>query len=65
MPDRLLQRTGPMSEAEKQRCAAARPMTTTPVGADAPASSSDKGLLKTPAPTAPGARSSERSIPLN
>ncbi|WP_395364199.1 hypothetical protein ACHGLA_27455 [Streptomyces sp. YH02] len=65
VPDRLLQRTGPMSEAEKQRCAAARPMTTTPVGADAPASSSDKGLLKIPAPTAPGARSSDRSMPLD
>ncbi|MFG2836205.1 hypothetical protein ACGFYE_14575 [Streptomyces zaomyceticus] len=65
VPDRLLQRTGPMSEAEKQRCAAARPMTTTPVGADAPASDSDKGLLKTPAPTAPGVRSSDRSVPLN
>ncbi|MCX5393608.1 hypothetical protein [Streptomyces sp. NBC_00094] len=64
VPDRLLQRTGPMSEAEKQRCAAARPMTTTPVGADAPASSSDKGLLKIPAPTAPGARSVNRSMPL-
>ncbi|WP_338493229.1 hypothetical protein [Streptomyces sp. SJL17-4] len=65
VPDRLLQRTGPMSEAEKQRCAAARPMTTTPVGADAPASSSDKGLLKIPAPTAPGVRSSDRSMPLD
>ncbi|MFI6420935.1 hypothetical protein ACIBG6_26460 [Streptomyces sp. NPDC050842] len=64
VPDRLLQRTGPMSEAEKQRCAAARPMTTTPVGADAPASSSDKGLLRTPAPTAAGARSVNRSMPL-
>ncbi|WP_435973702.1 hypothetical protein [Streptomyces sp. Qhu_M48] len=65
VPDRLLQRTGPMSEAEKQRCAAARPMTTTPVGADAPASSSDKGLLKIPAPTAPGVRSADRSLPLD
>ncbi|KOG35969.1 MULTISPECIES: hypothetical protein [Streptomyces] len=64
VPDRLLQRTGPMSEAEKQRCAAARPMTTTPVGASEPASSSDKGLLKTLAPTAPGARASARSMPL-
>ncbi|MFI0985908.1 hypothetical protein [Streptomyces exfoliatus] len=65
VPDRLLQRTGPMSEAEKQRCTAARPMATTPVGADAPASSSDKGLLKIPAPTAPGVRSSDRSMPLD
>ncbi|MEX0171820.1 hypothetical protein [Streptomyces sp. LMG1-1-1.1] len=64
VPDRLLQRTGPMSEAEKQRCAAARPMTTTPVGATAPASSSDKGLLRTSAPTAPGARALARSLPL-
>ncbi|MFF3608453.1 hypothetical protein [Streptomyces sp. NPDC002463] len=64
VPDRLLQRTGPMSEAEKQRCGAARPMTTTPVGAAAPASSSDKGLLKTPAPTAAGVRASARSLPL-
>ncbi|MFI1978502.1 hypothetical protein [Streptomyces wedmorensis] len=64
VPDRLLQRTGPMSEAEKQRCAAARPMTTTPVGASEPASSSDKGLLKTLAPTAPGTRASARSMPL-
>lgn len=44
VPDRLLQRTGPMSEAEKQRCAAARPMTTTPVGADSAAHASDKGI---------------------
>ncbi|KQX12796.1 hypothetical protein ASC82_16740 [Streptomyces sp. Root431] len=65
VPDRLLQRTGPMSEAEKQRCAAARPMTTTPVGADAPASTSDKGLLKTSAPTATTARSVHRSMSLN
>ncbi|MFF0477376.1 hypothetical protein [Streptomyces sp. NPDC004284] len=65
VPDRLLQRTGPMSEAEKQRCAASRPMTTTPVGADAPASSSDKGLLKTPAPTAPGVRAASRSLTLH
>ncbi|MFF8479432.1 hypothetical protein [Streptomyces antibioticus] len=53
VPDRLLQRTGPMSEAEKQRCAAARPMTATPVGADTPAGSADKGLLEIPPPTAP------------
>ncbi|MFB7939493.1 hypothetical protein [Streptomyces sp. NPDC056049] len=65
VPDRLLQRTGPMSEAEKQRCASSRPMTTTPVGADAPASSSDKGLVKTPAPTAPGARAVSRTLPLD
>ncbi|MFB6841699.1 hypothetical protein [Streptomyces sp. NPDC056361] len=64
VPDRLLQRTGPMSEAEKQRCAASRPMTTTPVGADAAASSSDKGLLTMPPPTAPGVRASARSMPL-
>lgn len=56
VPDRVLQRTGPMSESEKQRCAAARPMTTTPVGADAPAGSADKGLLEIPPPTAPGGR---------
>ncbi|MFD3653677.1 hypothetical protein [Streptomyces sp. NPDC058620] len=56
VPDRILQRTGPMSESEKQRCAAARPMTSTPVGADAPAGSADKGLLEIPAPTAPGVR---------
>jgi hypothetical protein len=65
VPDRLLQRTGPMSEAEKQRCAAARPMTTTPVDAGAPAGSSDKGLLKSPAPTAAGVRAGLRSVPLN
>ncbi|MGW8765261.1 hypothetical protein ACWGN5_22440 [Streptomyces sp. NPDC055815] len=64
VPDRLLQRTGPMSEAEKQRCAAARPMTTTPVGADAPASSSDKGLLRTKAPAA-GFRAPARALPLH
>ncbi|CAM5364661.1 hypothetical protein [Streptomyces tanashiensis] len=64
VPDRLLQRTGPMSEAEKQRCAASRPMTTTPVGADAPASASDKGLVRTPAPAAPGVRSSARTLTL-
>ncbi|MGW6395790.1 hypothetical protein ACWFR1_36015 [Streptomyces sp. NPDC055103] len=65
VPDRLLQRTGPMSEAEKRRCAAARPMTTTPVGVDAPASSSDKGLLRAPAPTAPGVRTAHGSAPLD
>ncbi|MCD2463988.1 MULTISPECIES: hypothetical protein [unclassified Streptomyces] len=65
VPDRLLQRTGPMSETEKQRCAAARPMTTTPVGADAPASSSDKGLLKSPASRAADVRAGIRSVPLN
>ncbi|MER5959369.1 hypothetical protein [Streptomyces longhuiensis] len=36
MPDRLLQRTGPMTVAEKERCAASRPATTTPAGSDAP-----------------------------
>ncbi|MHC5902781.1 carbohydrate binding domain-containing protein [Streptomyces sp. S6] len=56
VPDRLLQRTGPMTGAEKQRCMAARPMTTTPVGVDAPASSSDKGLTGPSAPTAAGVR---------
>ncbi|WP_416969635.1 hypothetical protein [Streptomyces sp. 4F14] len=56
VPDRLLQRTGPMADAEKQRCMAARPMTTTPVGADAPASSTDKGLTGPSMPTAPGVR---------
>ncbi|MDV9191352.1 hypothetical protein R6L23_24635 [Streptomyces sp. SR27] len=64
VPDRLLQRTGPMTEAEKQRCTAARPSTTTPVDAGAPASSSDKGLLRIPAPMAPGARSSDGALPL-
>ncbi|WP_326673188.1 hypothetical protein [Streptomyces sp. NBC_01257] len=56
VPDRILQRTGPMSESEKQRCGAARPMTTTPVGADAPAGSADKGMEDIPQPTAPGVR---------
>ncbi|WP_393061967.1 hypothetical protein [Streptomyces sp. LN549] len=56
VPDRILQRTGPMSESEKQRCAASRPMTSTPVGADAPAGSADKGMDDIPAPTAPGVR---------
>ncbi|MEU9091885.1 hypothetical protein [Streptomyces sp. NPDC048428] len=56
VPDRILQRTGPMSESEKQRCAAARPMTTTPVGSDAPAGSADKGMDDIPVPTAPGVR---------
>ncbi|XIE80482.1 hypothetical protein AB6O49_26255 [Streptomyces sp. SBR177] len=64
VPDRLLQRTGPMSEAEKQRCAAERPMTTTPVGADSAAHSSDKGLLKTAVPAAAPARAI-RTVPLN
>ncbi|MET8506731.1 hypothetical protein ABZV60_19065 [Streptomyces sp. NPDC004787] len=64
VPDRLLQRTGPMSEAEKQRCAAERPMTTTPVGADSAAHSSDKGLLKAALPAAASARAI-RTVPLN
>ncbi|MFE1805809.1 hypothetical protein [Streptomyces sp. NPDC059533] len=63
VPDRIFQRTGPMAEAEKQRCAAARPMTTTPVGSDAPAASADKGLLEISPPTAPSVRPA-RSIPL-
>ncbi|MDX2961312.1 hypothetical protein [Streptomyces acidiscabies] len=56
VPDRLLQRTGPMSVAEKQRCSAARPMTMTPVGAEAPAWSADKGVTGPAAPTAAGVR---------
>ncbi|MFJ8162286.1 hypothetical protein ACIRBY_15335 [Streptomyces sp. NPDC096136] len=63
VPDRIFQRTGPMAEAEKQRCAAARPMTTTPVGGDAPAASADKGLLEISPPTQPSVRPA-RSIPL-
>ncbi|KQX56143.1 MULTISPECIES: hypothetical protein [unclassified Streptomyces] len=65
VPDRLLQRTGPMTVAEKQRCTAARPSTNTPVDAAAPAASSDKGLLKIPAPTAPGVRASNGALPLD
>ncbi len=64
VPDRIFQRTGPMAEAEKQRCAAARPMTTTPAGADTAAGSADKGLLEIPPPTAPSLRPA-RSIPLS
>ncbi|MFE3645653.1 hypothetical protein ACFXOM_32560 [Streptomyces sp. NPDC059169] len=52
-----------MSESEKQGCTAARPMTSTPVGADAPAGSADKGLPEIPPPTAPGGRAL-RTIPL-
>ncbi|MFJ1696181.1 hypothetical protein ACIOHC_13675 [Streptomyces sp. NPDC088252] len=63
VPDRILRRTGPMSEAEKQRCAASRPMTRTPVGADAAASCADKGRLNVGTPTAPGVRAL-RSVPL-
>ncbi|MFE3496114.1 hypothetical protein ACFXOS_24055 [Streptomyces sp. NPDC059175] len=63
VPDRVLQRTGPMSKSEKQGCTAARPMTSTPVGADAPAGSADKGLPEIPPPTAPGGRAL-RTIPL-
>ncbi|MFG2629410.1 hypothetical protein [Streptomyces sp. NPDC048473] len=63
VPDRILQRTGPMSEAEKQRCAASRPMTSTPVGADSAASSADKGQLNVGTPTAPGVRAL-RTVPL-
>ncbi|MFB7861456.1 hypothetical protein [Streptomyces sp. NPDC056069] len=63
VPDRLLQRTGPMSEAEKQRCAADRPMTTTPVGATGPAYSSDKGVRSVPVPVAQGVRGF-RTVPL-
>ncbi|MFF9843994.1 hypothetical protein [Streptomyces sp. NPDC013740] len=61
VPDRLLQRTGPMSEAEKQRCAAARPMTTTPVDSGGAAYSSDKGLMKVAPPTA----RATRTVPLS
>ncbi|MFB6559147.1 hypothetical protein ACFCYH_09690 [Streptomyces sp. NPDC056400] len=64
VPDRLMQRTGPMTETEKQRCVADRPTTTTPVGAGTPASSADKGLLEIPALTAPGTRAAS-TIPLN
>ncbi|WP_327370817.1 hypothetical protein [Streptomyces sp. NBC_01217] len=62
VPDRMLQRTGPMSEVEKQRCAASRPMTSTPVGAGSAASSADKGQLDVP--TAPGVRAL-RTVPLD
>ncbi|MGW5424073.1 hypothetical protein [Streptomyces sp. NPDC003943] len=65
-PDRLLQRTGPMAEAEKQRCAADRPMTTTPVGAGAAAYSTDKGVRSVPVPDAGQARARAiRTVPLN
>ncbi|MFD4942119.1 hypothetical protein ACFWNT_06165 [Streptomyces sp. NPDC058409] len=64
VPDRILQRTGPMSEAEKQRCAASRPMTSTPVGADSAASSADKGRLNVGTPTSPGVRAL-RTVPLD
>ncbi|MEV0450365.1 hypothetical protein [Streptomyces sp. NPDC050600] len=64
VPDRLLQRTGPMAEAEKQRCTAARPMTTTPVDAGAAAYSSDKGLLKVSAPAANRSVRATRTVPL-
>ncbi|MFI9650805.1 hypothetical protein ACIHAA_31640 [Streptomyces sp. NPDC052040] len=43
LPDRIYQRTGPMTAAEKQRCRADRPSDTTPNGADAPADSNDRG----------------------
>jgi hypothetical protein len=43
LSDRIYQRTGPMTTAEKQRCRADRPSDTTPNGADAPASSNDRG----------------------
>ncbi|MGW2612948.1 hypothetical protein ACWC4A_53205 [Streptomyces mirabilis] len=43
LSDRIYQRTGPMTTAEKQRCRAERPSDTTPNGADAPASSNDRG----------------------
>ncbi|MEU5219650.1 hypothetical protein AB0G79_26095 [Streptomyces sp. NPDC020807] len=64
VPDRLLQRTGPLSDAEKRRCAAERPMTTTPVDAGAAAYSSDKGLLKA-APPAAGSVRAVRTVPLD
>ncbi|MEU8763819.1 hypothetical protein [Streptomyces sp. NPDC048659] len=64
VPDRLLQRTGPMAESEKQRCASNRPMTTTPVGSDAPAHSSDKGVRSVPVPAATSPRAF-RTVPLN
>ncbi|MFF0749730.1 hypothetical protein [Streptomyces sp. NPDC004267] len=63
VPDRLLQRTGPMAEAEKQRCAAERPMTTTPVGAGAAAYSTDKGTRSlVPVPVPAGGRTEARAI---
>ncbi|MFD7980952.1 hypothetical protein [Streptomyces sp. NPDC059071] len=64
-PDRLLQRTGPMSEAEKQRCAAARPTTTTPVDAGSAAYSSDKGLLKSVPPADTRTVRGIRTVPLS
>ncbi|MET7784255.1 hypothetical protein ABZT28_52935 [Streptomyces sp. NPDC005388] len=43
LPDRIYQRTGPMTAAEKQRCRADRPSDTTPNGSDAPADSNERG----------------------
>ncbi|MCX4403979.1 hypothetical protein OG840_20045 [Streptomyces sp. NBC_01764] len=43
LPDRIYQRTGPMTTAEKQRCRADRPSDTTPNGADTPAGSNNRG----------------------
>lgn len=48
-PDPQPQCAGPVSQAKKRRCSAARLVTTNPVGADAPAFSADKGLPDMPA----------------
>ncbi|OEJ23327.1 hypothetical protein AS594_01225 [Streptomyces agglomeratus] len=42
VPDRIYQRTGPMTSAEQQRCRSDRPTAPTPVDADAPASATDR-----------------------
>ncbi|MEU6895906.1 hypothetical protein ABZ934_29925 [Streptomyces sp. NPDC046557] len=42
VPDRIYQRTGPMTTAEQQRCRSDRPTAPTPVDAAAPASATDR-----------------------
>ncbi|MFH8562067.1 hypothetical protein [Streptomyces sp. NPDC017988] len=42
VPDRIYQRTGPMTTAEKTRCRSDRPSAPTPVGAETPAAATDR-----------------------
>lgn len=42
VPDRIYQRTGPMTAAEKQRCRSDRPSAPTTLDADAPAAATDR-----------------------
>ncbi len=54
VPDRIYQRTGPMSKDEKSRCKSDRPMASTPVDSDQPAASVAKATVPADPPPSGG-----------